>query len=126
MFTLDIPTILGSLHPGAQWAVRGPQNDYANLEWLDQTVKPTEQELLAAELAAAKLSRISRVKSEASARILAAYPTWKQTNAALGLADAGAIQTLKDGITAIRADSNTAEVAVNALTDVADVVAFVW
>lgn len=125
-FTLDIPTILQHSNPGAKWCVRGNQLDYASLEWMDTTAIPTEAELLSAELAAAKASRITKIKAEASSRILAAYPAWKQSNAALALMSAEDITALKAGITAIRDASNTAEAAVAALTDVAGVVAFTW
>jgi len=126
MFTLDIPSILQSLRPGEMWCVRGDQKDYASLEWMDTTAAPTEQELLDAELAAAKAKRVSQVKAEASQRILAAYPAWKQDNASLGLMDAGDITALKDGIAAIRTASNAAEAAIAALSTAADAVAFTW
>jgi len=93
---------------------------------MDSTAAPTEQELLDAELAATKASKIAAIKVEAQARILVAHPAWKQSNASLGLDDALTIQALKDGIAAIRTASNVAEAAVAALTLVADVVAFTW
>ena len=126
MFTLDLPTILQSLRPGEKWCVRGDQKSYGSLEWMDSTAAPTEQELLDAELAAAKAARTATIKTEAASRILAAHPAWKQTNAALGLDDVLVVDALKAGITAIRAASNTAEADVAALTAVADVVAFTW
>jgi len=126
MFTLDIPTILQSLRPGAAWCVRGDQKDFASLEWMDASAAPTEQELLDAELAAAKAARVAKVKTEAEARILADYPLWKQTNAALGGYDTPTTDALKAAIAAIRTASNTAESDIAALTLVADVVAFTW
>lgn len=126
MFTLDLPTILQSLRPGEKWCVRGDQMSYGSLEWMDSTAAPTEQELLDAELAAAKASRVSKVKLEASDRILADYPTWKQCNCANGAYDAGETTTIKDAIAAIRTASNTAETDVAALTAVGDVVSFTW
>jgi hypothetical protein len=87
MFTLDIPSILQNLRPGEKWCVRGDQNNYASLEWMDATAVPTEQQMLDAELAAAKAKRKAKVKAEASERILAAWPAWKQDDVALGLDD---------------------------------------
>jgi hypothetical protein len=87
MFTLDIPTILQHSNPGAKWCVRGDQHDFASLEWMDESAAPTEQELLDAELAAAKAARSATIKTEAQARILAAWPAWMQDNCALGLYD---------------------------------------
>jgi hypothetical protein len=40
---MDIITILSNKYPGAQWVLGG--NDYAQLEWLDETPKPTQKQL---------------------------------------------------------------------------------
>jgi hypothetical protein len=40
---VDIPTILTRKYPGALWALSG--DDYAGLEWRDESAKPTEKEL---------------------------------------------------------------------------------
>ena len=40
----DIPTVLKSLTPGAEWIVYG--EDYSGIEWLDKSqTKPTEDEI---------------------------------------------------------------------------------
>ena len=41
---MDIPAILADLYPNAQWSLNGDQ--YDGLDWLDDTPKPTEQELV--------------------------------------------------------------------------------
>ena len=126
MFTLILSEVLQHSNPGAKWCIRGDQRDYANLEWMDQSQKPTEEVLLAGELAAAKVSRIARAKTEAMTRIYAAAPAWKQANAALGLYDAPGIQAIKDAIQAVRTAEEAAEVAINAMTDVQAVIDFTW
>lgn len=127
MFTLDMPTILqdgGWL--GKLWTIRGDQKDYANLEWSDESAKPTEQAMLDAELAAAKAWRIAKAKTEAMTRIYADYPAWMQSNCALGFYDESQTTAIKAGINAVRSAEEAAEVAINALTVVADVIAFTW
>ncbi len=42
---MDISAILISKFPGTEWTMKG--DDYAGLEWLDITTKPSESELLA-------------------------------------------------------------------------------
>lgn len=41
----DIAAALQSLKPGTRWVVRG--NNYSDIEWLDESTIPTEEELLA-------------------------------------------------------------------------------
>jgi hypothetical protein len=41
---MNIPLILTTNYPGAQWVLTG--EEYAGLEWLDESPKPTEKELL--------------------------------------------------------------------------------
>jgi len=43
---MDIPAILTHIHPGAQWSLNGDL--YDGLDWLDDTPKPTLEELEAA------------------------------------------------------------------------------
>lgn len=43
---MDIPVILQSIRPGASWTLNG--DDYAGLDWLDDSPKPTLAELEAA------------------------------------------------------------------------------
>jgi hypothetical protein len=40
---MDIPSILMHIRPGALWSLNG--DEYAGLDWLDDSPKPTEQEL---------------------------------------------------------------------------------
>jgi hypothetical protein len=41
---MDIPSILMHIRPGAAWSLSG--DEYAGLDWLDDSPKPTEQELV--------------------------------------------------------------------------------
>lgn len=120
---MNIPIIIQHLRPGSQWSC---SQTYESLVWMGPGDKPTLAELQAAELPAEKAERIRRIKVEAGGRILSAAPQFKQNNAALGLYDAATTQAIKDGISAIRAASDQAEVAVNALTTVEEVQAFTW
>jgi hypothetical protein len=43
---IDYALILVTNYPGAQWALNG--NTYGGLEWLDDSLKPTQEELVAA------------------------------------------------------------------------------
>jgi hypothetical protein len=126
MFTLEIPKILNHGWSGKFWCVRGDQRDYANLEWMDQSAKPTEQAMLDDELAAAKSWQIEQTKNEAQSRIYAAYPIWKQANCANGFYDESTTTAIKNGIQAIRTAEEAAEVAINALETVVAVQAFTW
>lgn len=126
MFTLDIPTILANLRPDEQWVVRGDQKDYANLDWKDAAPKPTEQEMLDVELAAAKTDRTSKVKVEARDRCLTAVPDWKQWNIGRGSYNQATMDTLNGLIDTIRTDSDTAETAIAALGTVQACIDFTW
>ena len=42
---MNIPLILETNYPGAQWVLTG--DEYSGLEWLDESLKPTEKELKA-------------------------------------------------------------------------------
>lgn len=126
MFTRPMPEILAYLRPGESFNITNDAFDYTKLDWLDVTAKPTEQELLDAELPMAKAARIKLIKHEAMVRIDAQWPDWKQINAALGLYDGTLTQTIKDDINEVRTDSDTAEAAVNALATVAEVQSFTW
>lgn len=41
---MDISLILTKRYPGTLWGLSG--NDYSDLEWFDESPKPTEQELI--------------------------------------------------------------------------------
>lgn len=67
-----------------------------------------------------KARRIEAVKTQAGETILAAYPMYKQQNAALGLYSEEQAQAIKDGIQALRDDANTKEAAINACETLAE------
>lgn len=68
---MDIPAVLRHLYPNAQWSLNG--DDYAGLDWLDGTPKPTLAELeaawpdvqLARQNAEAERQRAAAYKAEA-------------------------------------------------------------
>jgi len=127
MFVLDIPTILqNGGWAGKQWGIREDMKDYSKLEWLDQSDKPTEQQLLNAELATAKIWSITKSKEECQTRIYATYPIWKQANCANGFYDESTTIAIKSGIQAFRTAQTQAESDINALETVAAVLAFTW
>ena len=41
--TIDYPFILAKYYPNTQWTLNG--DDYKNIIWLDETTKPSEEEL---------------------------------------------------------------------------------
>ena len=43
---MDIANILTDKYPGAQWSLNG--DDYEGLEWLDESPKPSEEDLRSA------------------------------------------------------------------------------
>ena len=128
-FILGMDKILEDLRPEESWSAKDSIFIYANLTWLDVTTKPTEQEMLDAELAAAKVAMVVQIKNEAQARILAVVPQWRQNNMGRDVYDEVTNPKLSDLNTLIddiRTDSDTAEIDVNALSTVAAVVAFTW
>ena len=60
-----------------------------------------------------KSRRIADAKAMTGEKILAAYPIYKQQNAALGIYDEAKCQEIKDGIQAFRADCDAGEAAIN-------------
>ena len=67
---MNIPMILNYLRPGAEWSLDG--DDFAGLTWLDETIKPTEPEIVAAEAGAvAAIAAKEQVVREARAAALA-------------------------------------------------------
>lgn len=125
-FTLNMVDILTDMRPGEKWIIREDHLDYSNLEWFDAAAKPTEQEMLDAELAAAKVTRILTVKSEARERCLAVVPDWKQWNIGRGRYNQATMDTLNGLLNTILDDSNTAETAIDALSTVQTVIDFTW
>ena len=68
----------------------------------------------------AKAEMIAMLKEDASARITAQYPTFKQINAALGVYSAEEAQAITDGIITIRTEVNAKEAAINACETLAE------
>ena len=50
------------------------------IEWLSEQLQPSDAEIQAAEVPALKAITINAIKGEASRRILAIVPSWKQSN----------------------------------------------
>ena len=126
MFIFDTDLIIKYAFPGKRYACFGDPKNYTDLIWEDAENAPTEQAMLDAELPAAKAWCIAKTKEEAMPRIYADYPAWKQSNCALGFYDESETAAIKAGIQAVRTAQAASEVAINALTDVAAVIAFTW
>lgn len=125
-FTKQIGSIIASLRPGETHTVIGHENLYSNMTWTDVTATPTEQELLDHEIVMAKAERTTLTKIEARKRILAAVPQWRQNNKNAGEYDQSTTDSLNATINTIRADSNTAESAIDALTTAQACIDFTW
>jgi len=130
-FQLSIYEILNHLRPGEQFRVSGNDKDYSEIIWGESgTPKPTAQEMLDVEFAAAKVWRKAKVDTEAQDRITAAYSLETQRYCAMGVYDAATTQAIQDGINAILADAVTAKAAIDAKVEpsstVAEVIAFTW
>jgi len=85
---MDIPQILTSKYPGAQWVLDG--DDYSGLEWLDDSPKPSEAELTAlwpeveAEIQAEADAKIA-AKASAVAKLEALGLTVEEVSVAFGI-----------------------------------------
>ena len=73
----DYAAVLVALYPGAQWSLSG--NDYATLEWFEDTPKPSQAELDAAWPA------VQQASQDAEAAVVAARQSAIDKLAALGL-----------------------------------------
>ncbi len=123
--------VLNYLRPNAV-----PNEDYIAHEmgftWIGPGTSPTQDEILAAELPAAKHWRIAANRAECSRRIYARYPAGRQSSVALGIysgAEAEAqAQIMKDWISDMVATENTAADAIEAAQTVQQVeaVAVTW
>lgn len=129
---MNIPKILAYLRfDGADWRMGDP-SDYATLEWLGVSSKPSLGDLQEAELAAEKYFKVRKIKTEAANRILSQWPDYAQRSAALGIydslpeSDSFHPTNMKAGIAAIISAEHAAEDAINALEDPRAVEAFVW
>jgi len=90
-------------------------------EWRREEPQPTAQELLSAEVPAAKASRKKAFNVSATFRILAKYPIEKQSSATLGIYPQAYRETMALEIASIISASNTACDTVDAATTVAEV-----
>jgi len=73
---MDKARILNTIRPGAQWTIRG-----GVVTWHDKkSVEPTEQEYVDGERVVLIADKIANIKREASRRICAILPAWKQMN----------------------------------------------
>ena len=61
---MNIPLILEYIRPGEEWILDGDQ--YSGLNWLSDTEKPTENELVSAESAALAAEQAKTLESEAA------------------------------------------------------------
>lgn len=108
------------------------------LRALSNATMPTQAELDAAELPAAKYYAKRAIKAEAKRRILSGTPEWKQRNQlarsirlsrkeARGnatpaeVAELDNLESARDTLDAVRAASNAAEAAIDAMTTIEDV-----
>ena len=66
---MDIPAVLESIRPGASWSLNG--DDYAGLDWLDASAKPTKDELVAAWPAVESARKWAAVRAERDRRLAA-------------------------------------------------------
>ena len=86
--------------------------------WTYSQPQPTEAELSAAELPAAKAARIAANRAECTSRIYARYPAGRQLSASFGLYDSANVAAMVDWIAANVAAENIAADAIEAATTV--------
>lgn len=90
--------------------------------WRHNSVQPTQAEIAAAELPAAKAQRIAAINADCRARLIARFGTAEeQVSRAIGIYGATEQTALETGIGATIDASNTASNAVLAAADVAAV-----
>ncbi len=89
--------------------------------WYRTEPQPTQTELNAALLPAAKQGKRNAINKEATRRILATYPLEKQSSANLGVYPQTYLSQMALDIAAIIAASNTACDAVDAAINVAEI-----
>lgn len=90
-------------------------------QWLSASAQPTQQEIDAAQLPAAKWLRIEAINTECTARIYSRWPADKQNSAALGVYGVVKLADCKAWIEDHVDASNTASNAVLAATTIEDV-----
>ena len=124
MVTLSV--LLSYLYPNADplrdYAVAdagsGPFIEHWNLALGPQ---PTQAELDAVAVPAARTVRLAAVRAEAASCITAKWPLWAQNNCALGIYPDATVAQCAADIAAVIAASNAAEDAIEAATTVAEV-----
>lgn len=90
-------------------------------QWLSASQQPTQQDIDAAQLPAAKWLRIEAINTECTARIYSRWPADKQNSAALGVYGVVKLADCKAWIEDHVDASNTASNAVLAATTIEDV-----
>lgn len=73
---MDIPAILTANYPGAQWSLNG--DGYDGLDWLDDSPKPSEDDLVAAWPAVRDARAWAAVRAERDALLAAC--DWTQVD----------------------------------------------
>ena len=66
--------------PDVDYVVVGVSDGTTNITWLSAKPRPTDAEIAAAALPAAKAAKKAEIKAAARAQILARYPEWQQAN----------------------------------------------
>lgn len=97
--------------------------------WTDPRTQPTQAEIEAAVLPAAKAKRIAAINAECRARLIARFgPAEEQVSRSVGVYGAAEQSALSAGIAATIDASNTAQNAILAAADIAAVeaVAVTW
>lgn len=89
--------------------------------WIRPEPQPTQAEIDAAMLPAAKLTKRTEINAEATSRILSAYPLEKQSSANLGIYPSAFVDQMVTDISATIQASNAACDLVDAAADVAGV-----
>lgn len=119
---VNLATIIAYLYPNARPLVDFTIANGTIVQW-DGAIgpQPTQQQIDDATLPTAKSLRVTDIRAQAQARILAKYPLWRQTNAALGVYPQAYASQMQADIAAVIEASNAAEDAVTAAADVAAV-----
>lgn len=89
--------------------------------WTRPEPIPTEAQISAATLPAAKQAKLAKVRAEAKSHIYNLYPDWRQQNACLGLLAPAYVLTMQQFISNTINASNIAEDQVDAATTEAQV-----
>lgn len=122
---MSLATSIEYLFPGINFLTECRlQDDGAGpyiAKWNRQEPQPTQAELDAAALPAAKQIKLAAIRAAAKAHIYAIYPDWRQQSATLGIYDPAYVLSMQQFIASTIAASNTAEDQVDACTTVQQV-----